>query len=167
MSRGYTRQVKYDLIKGGATRQRRIATIDCVDVPQFPVCSTLEEMFTRAISGCGDGTLRQVLTDLLRCLVHSNHVGFGPAGDRAATLSLLDAVHPHTGQIPEAERPYSYVHRSGQTDTCGAVLDLLLRTQASAQVKEKLGGILLSLMANDTVVRRKPSPYIPVIETGG
>lgn len=166
MNREYSKQLSYDLLREGGTTQRETVTIEYVEVPLLPTSGTLESMFRRAVSELPDGTLRRVLNDLFRYLVFSNHVRYGTPGDRTATFVLLDSQHPFAGQIDEAENFTAGTRRSGSTDTCGAVIDLILRTQSSREVTLLIGGILFAMLANKTVIRRKPNPYIPKIEIG-
>jgi hypothetical protein len=168
MTQEYSRQIQYDLINGGSAPQRQPATVAYVEVLPLPTSNTLESMFRQAVSDSPDGILRNVLNDLLRHLVFSNYVHFRPTNDRAKNLALLNSQYPFAGQIVEAEedRPTGS-RRSGKTDACGAVLDLLLRAQNSREVNLHIGGILIVMLMNKTLVRQKPKPYFPMIHTPG
>ena len=162
----YDRQVKYLLYKGSPEPVRKLASFQSAETASLPAGDTIETVLTDAVTLAKPGLLRDVATDVFRHLVYSNHTGLGPSGDRPATLARLDEQFPFAGTIAEARRFHPGTHKSGKTDTCGAVLHLLLSSAAAPEVKHLIGGILMEMLRHAAFLKRKPIPYYPVIEEG-
>lgn len=133
------RKLKYDLIdKAKPAGKRQIEVeFDADDVAyRIPVKGSMRDVLSALVQEHSGTHRANTISDVLRFLDFSNFV---------TGVDNLDGAFPFRGAIPEAEREIAGRHLSGRTNAVGAALHLLLSTEANAQAKATLGGLVWSL----------------------